>query len=329
MERFRMGGGLGSRNMSREWFQWIDGRKVDWPAGELPHPKTVFNANFLNQFIAWRNYLSWVEQLHGVAESPFVYPGDDIQTASFWNQRIHFVMRGEWSPYWGLNGWIYKGQSIFDAAQFEVVRSDPAYDDAIDPSGSFHMTEYIKEVVENTPEPMMRGDDLQSKVREFLRRTRWQLDSCVANVRWDIRIMSCDNEIWRRTWDSKAGAYFWELLNTYTDRFYATIFFDYYEDTASRIDNIKDISTAVGPNIAKRTIIGTGDLNISGLPLVRDSESEAMVLGTAQSDGPIFPGSWPPVASYAGQRRTSQSLVFNIAIQPKDIIPPEFVPPAL
>lgn len=67
---------------ARAWYQWIDGVKTNWPYDEAPHPDNIFNVNFINQFIAWANYIRAFE---GAEKMDFLEPGDKVQHKGFWN----------------------------------------------------------------------------------------------------------------------------------------------------------------------------------------------------------------------------------------------------
>lgn len=71
--------------MSRAWKQFdrVSNRWVDWPAGTLPSPESVFRAAFLNQFVSWRRYLN--DCTGRTKPVGFISPGDEIQSAAFWN----------------------------------------------------------------------------------------------------------------------------------------------------------------------------------------------------------------------------------------------------
>jgi len=77
--------------MSRAWKQYdlASASWVDWPAGTLPSAESVFRAAFLNQFIAWQNYLTQLTQ--GFAADSLVSIGDPIQSHSFWNKILGYA----------------------------------------------------------------------------------------------------------------------------------------------------------------------------------------------------------------------------------------------
>jgi hypothetical protein len=152
---------LGTGNVSRVWHQWIDGNKVVWPADELPHPKAIFKANFINQFIAWIRYLNYIGPL--VDHIPdYIAAGDIIQGASFWNS---LIINPDTSNF---DRWSYRWQYTLS----DLTQTGPL------PHASIKTLYEINGWEEATTPLISRGDNLQRMIRVWLRNLRWKLDRC-------------------------------------------------------------------------------------------------------------------------------------------------------
>lgn len=148
--------------MSRIWHQWIDGNKVEWPADELPHPQTVFKANFLNQFIAWIRYLNYIGQLSEHIPE-YIVAGDIIQRASFWNGLIINPKTSEPGYIWPYR-WRYTLSDLSNTGPLPHSSIKPLYE--------------INGWGEAITPRINRGDNLQGIIRVWLKNLRWKLDRC-------------------------------------------------------------------------------------------------------------------------------------------------------
>lgn len=160
--------------MSRIWYQWIDGERVEWPAGELPHQRTVFKANFINQFIGWAKYLDaisktvWSQTGLPISKSlEFISPGDIIQQATFWNNLI--IDPKSHDPIdvsWGMNWQKY---------------NPPGNLEKIGTTTSLDSYGNLRDGVSWENHPVINfqyGDNLQSGLREWMMNLRWRMDQC-------------------------------------------------------------------------------------------------------------------------------------------------------
>lgn len=160
--------------MNKNWFQFIDGRKVDWPGNELPHPKTIFKADFINQFIGWCKYLQHISpSIWGAQESArdisFVEVGTIIQEASFWNRLIvNPYDTGDYLPLWGAR-WAWG----LTADELRAVGTSPQLSSLMRPSDH-------PEWADHPVEPFSRGDNLQGALRQWLFNLRWRIDNSTA-----------------------------------------------------------------------------------------------------------------------------------------------------
>ncbi len=160
--------------MNKNWFQFIDGRKVDWPENELPHPKTIFKADFINQFIGWCKYLQHISPgIWGAQGSArdisFVEVGTIIQEASFWNQLIiNPYDTGSYLPLWGAR-WAWG----LTADELKDVGTSPKLSSLYKPQDN-------PEWADHPVEPFSRGDNLQGKLRQWLFNLRWRIDNSTA-----------------------------------------------------------------------------------------------------------------------------------------------------
>lgn len=167
---------MGAGNVSRIWHQWIDGNKVEWPADELPHPRTVFKTNFINQFIGWYKYLTEFSYNYKATEIQFIEPGTIIQPADFWNS-LHGWIFGYWSESWPM-GWIYTPDPDSWFIEGTYIKRDALYDPI--PIYFEYITEIYKTLGYNIS-AVQRGDNLQAILREFFYRLRNQMDRCVIH----------------------------------------------------------------------------------------------------------------------------------------------------
>lgn len=160
--------------MNKNWFQFIDGRKVDWPENELPHPKTIFKADFINQFIGWCKYLQHISpSIWGALESArdisFVEVGTIIQEASFWNRLIvNPYDTGDCLVLWGAR-WAWG----LTAAELKDVGTSPKL-------SSLYKPQDHPEWADHPVEPFSRGDNLQGALRQWLFNLRWRIDNTTA-----------------------------------------------------------------------------------------------------------------------------------------------------
>jgi hypothetical protein len=101
--------------MAREWYHYPDGVETEWPEGELPSADSVYQAQFLNQFVKWGNYL------HDVGGSKTIHPwparrtvkvrkGDAVQFASFWNSLC----------FWPGDAYLLQSRYVFSVA-YEIL----------------------------------------------------------------------------------------------------------------------------------------------------------------------------------------------------------------
>lgn len=153
---------MGAGNVSRIWYQWIDGNKVEWPSDELPHPQTVFKANFLNQFIAWIRYLNYIGQLSEHIPG-FIVAGDIIQRASFWNGLIINPETSDSGDIWSYR-WQYTLSDLSNTGPMPYSSIKPLYE--------------INGWEEAITPRINRGDNLQGIIRVWLKNLRWKLDRC-------------------------------------------------------------------------------------------------------------------------------------------------------
>lgn len=160
--------------MNKNWFQFIDGRKVEWPENELPHPKTIFKADFINQFIGWCKYLQHISpNIWGAQESArdisFVEVGTIIQESAFWNRLIvNPYDTGDYLPLWGAR-WAWG----LTADELRAVGTSPQLSSLIRPSDH-------PEWADHPVEPFSRGDNLQGALRQWLFNLRWRIDNSTA-----------------------------------------------------------------------------------------------------------------------------------------------------
>jgi len=143
----------------RPWWQWNGNEWIDWPAGALPHNRTPFKTDFLNQFVAWKHFISQatVQQ----AWTTMIAPGDRIQSANFWNFTI------------GLSSF-----SPFEAGFFTPTSGN--YNPALQWDNELTVGQVISlsPAVSKPPE-LQAGDSLQSEnFLQWLLDVRSYLDAC-------------------------------------------------------------------------------------------------------------------------------------------------------
>lgn len=292
--------------MSRIWHQWIDGNKVVWPADELPHPQTVFKANFLNQFIAWKKYVS---KNNSVAR--FISPGDIIQGADFWNG-MRYTISGFWGKGW-LLGYLYAPDSDLISPG---VKTAPA--EYINES-----TESLASVMDHPVAEINRGDNLQSILPAWLMNLRWQLDASSVYVDWGgVSGISSNGTLWRYEWNRQTQQYEWSIHQTWQNRNYCSLYGDWYESRTSRIDTIENASASMMYPVQSFSIIFEGFMSKSYVSsLINLTENQFW------SVGPTFQGPYPPVLNHPIGNQGFWALQAGVIFKLMDILPTEYKPP--
>ncbi|MFA7463206.1 MAG: hypothetical protein WCY59_08705 [Anaerovoracaceae bacterium] len=163
--------------MARAWLQYdrASDSWINWPAGTLPSPESVFRAEFLNQFISWMRYTGNFA-FDGSVEYPgFLSPGSSIQSAAFWNSIGQFDVLD--NPDLTDNAWMDLDASDLSTPDEEIA------EDLLEDSTAYSAAAPYAEI--------SRGDIIQPAsssacpMRNMLLRARTRLDLCrVVKVPW-------------------------------------------------------------------------------------------------------------------------------------------------
>lgn len=299
--------------MSREWYQWIDGDRKPWDAGTLPDKRSIFNANFLNQFIGWKNYC-----LIDSENTPFIAPGDIIQSADFWNS-VRYSIDGWWGDSWGAYGYIYEDNPAVDLISAGMKTAGPQY-------AGVNETYMIQAVKEHHTTPFARSDNLQRLLPEWLMHTRWQLDeSKVYASTWgygNYGAISGRYEIWFYNWRYPPGEYVFEYRSTH-DSPYAAIYGNYNYDRVSRIDTLTEANYELSYPVADASLIFEAPSENDVIPGLWDIKANQYYsIGSKKFSGP-----YPEVKEYQVSSRDFWRVYGSSVMRLNDYLPPEFAPP--
>lgn len=117
--------------MARVWKQFSRSNGwTDWPAGTLPHPDSVFRAEFLNQFIGWIRYLDALRYYNTqtLLLPEFIQIGSNIQTADFWNSLNYTSNLITRNITWDIDGVLNVG---YDFDLENKIEGNSAYEDTL------------------------------------------------------------------------------------------------------------------------------------------------------------------------------------------------------
>lgn len=313
--------------MNKNWFQFIDGRKVDWPENELPHPKTIFKADFINQFVGWCKYLQHIStDIWGVYGSArdisFVDIGTIIQEASFWNQLIvnpHDM--GGYLPLWGARwAWGLTADELKDVGT------------------SLQLSSLVRPVdhpewADHPVEPFSRGDNLQGSLRQWLFNLRWRIDNSTACYGGHSHYASSNmtRNIWsglldgtdRKVRTEHYANYSWIIptLIAHTSIGWPRSEFGYS-------DVFSDISISSTPHADASLLVnwaGTGSTPLINFPT--PPRTEVYVLATARPPVSMYSGAIPSeTMPYWGCGDVEWSVDISTVIIPDADLPAVFTP---
>lgn len=316
--------------MNKNWFQFIDGRKVEWPENELPHPKTIFKADFINQFIGWCKYLQHIStDIWGANESTrdisFVEAGAIIQEASFWNQLIiNPYFAGVYIPggmaLWGTRwGWGLTADELKDVGT------------------SLQLSSLVRPVdhpewADHPVEPFSRGDNLQGSLRQWLFNLRWRIDNSTACyggphdasssmtvTNWSGRLDGTDRKVHTEHYENQT----WIIptLDAYTS-------IGWPQEEGGRSYVYSDITISSTPHADASLLVnwaGTGSTPLINFPT--PLPTEVYVLATARPPAVMYSGSIPSeTMPYWGCGDVLWSVDISTVIIPDADLPSVFTP---
>lgn len=314
--------------MNKNWYQFIDGRKVDWPENELPHPRTIFKADFINQFIGWCKYLDHIDKnlwdtrgtLRGVE---FAEVGTIIQEADFWNKLIITP----WTPgSISVPGWAWGWAWGLTADELRAVGTSPQLSSLIRPSDH-------PEWDDHPVEPFSRGDNLQGALRQWFFNLRWRIDNSTAcygghshyassNMTytvWSGRLDGTDRKV--QTEEYANQTWIIPTLDAWTSSYLPP-------SEGGRSYVYSDIAISSTPHADASLLVtwaGTGSTPLINFPT--PLPTEFYVLATARPPGAMYTGSIPAkTMPYWGCGGVLWSVDISTVIIPDADLPAVFTP---
>jgi hypothetical protein len=312
--------------MNKHWFQFIDGEKVDWPDNELPHPKTIFKADFINQFIGWCKYLQHISPsiwgANGSARDiSFIEVGTIIQEASFWNRLIvNPYDAGYYLPLWAAR-WAWG----LTAAELKDVGTSPKLSSLYKPQDN-------PEWADHPVEPFARGDNLQGNLRQWIFNLRWRIDNTTACYgghshaasssmtikQWSGRLDGTDRTV--QTWQYDDEMWIIPTLDARTSI--------YYSHEYGRGHVFSDISISSTPHADASLLVnwaGSGSTPHINFPTPNSTEFH--VLATARPPGTMYSGAIPAeTMPLWGCGDVQWSVDISTVIIPDSDLPAAFTP---